>query len=570
MKKTGRGPMRFMFYKQIDNILGKKPSISCKHTLSSESLHNEVTESAKTVALLDMQDCNPATVENLEPVSELEHHSNPKRRKVTNCKQFLELKKLQEENKMKRHNDLLNLEIKKLEIEKEKLKIKLISGGIIVKDTDNLRSQGFKNATQVLAVILNESITNIKEDENRIREIESTKADTSLLALDDGYMQLEDQCGNTISIPLKEKKALMVAMALHEKDADNEFSQCNSQLLNSVDNYALLNLDIAWCYLCLQSFIHLPEAQERLKRCEDNFHRSYGPNLERLIALKGSIGNEAALFMRLHLLQAIVFYHQNKRQEARNLLLKVSSELSNLKVNEQSLQNLVELGYSHAEARLGLRATNGDVNMAANYINEKRNLREESRRKAVAESIFRKESQKLGLCADGKQYVDPNFVKMLVNMGFGKEAARIALQKTNNIISDSIQYIQENPMPGPSTSKSSEFVSLINELIPELQGAGFDYNMSKLALEKHNGDIMRAAEELLLNNGIINRDMNSEIVDREAGLSKENERKLKELKDDALQRLSQDISMVDDDYLDLTLQKEEMFLKQYLALLEND
>lgn len=79
-----------------------------------------------------------------------------------------------------------------------------------------------------------------------------------------------------------------------------------------------------------------------------------------------------------------------------------------------------------------------------------------------------RESQKLGLCADGKQYVDPNFVKMLVNMGFGKEAARIALQKTNNIISDSIQYIQENPMPGPSTSKSSEFVSLINELIPEV------------------------------------------------------------------------------------------------------
>lgn len=59
-----------------------------------------------------------------------------------------------------------------------------------MKDTDNLRSQGFKNATQVLAVILNESITNIKEDENRIREIESTKADTSLLALDDGYMQV--------------------------------------------------------------------------------------------------------------------------------------------------------------------------------------------------------------------------------------------------------------------------------------------------------------------------------------------------------------------------------------------
>lgn len=59
-----------------------------------------------------------------------------------------------------------------------------------MKDTENLRSQGFKNATQVLAVVLNESITSFKEDENRIREIESTKADTSLLALDDGYMQV--------------------------------------------------------------------------------------------------------------------------------------------------------------------------------------------------------------------------------------------------------------------------------------------------------------------------------------------------------------------------------------------
>lgn len=74
----------------------------------------------------------------------------------------------------------------------------------------------------------------------------------------------------------------------------------------------------------------------------------------------------------------------------------------------------------------------------------------------------------MGLCVDGKQYVDPNFVKMLVNMGYGREAARIALQKTNNIISDSIQFIQENPCPGPSSSKSQEFLSLIEDLVPEV------------------------------------------------------------------------------------------------------
>lgn len=55
---------------------------------------------------------------------------------------------------------------------------------------------------------------------------------------------------------------------------------------------------------------------------------------------------------------------------------------------------------------------------------------------------------------------------MLVNMGYNKEAARCALQKCNNIISDSIQYIQENP--GPSSTRSQEVIALINDLIPEV------------------------------------------------------------------------------------------------------
>lgn len=81
---------------------------------------------------------------------------------------------------------------------------------------------------------------------------------------------------------------------------------------------------------------------------------------------------------------------------------------------------------------------------------------------------FFREKIKLGRCVDGKQYVDPNFVKMLVNMGFSKEAARIALKQTNNIISDSVQYMQEHPQPGPSKTRSKELLSLIDDLIPEV------------------------------------------------------------------------------------------------------
>lgn len=98
-----------------------------------------------------------------------------------------------------------------------------------------------------------------------------------------------------------------------------------------------------------------------------------------------------------------------------------------------------------------------------------------------------REREKLGRCKDGKQYVDPQFLKILVNMGYNKEAARIALKETNNIISDSIQYIQEHPEAGPSGTRSTEVLALIEDRIPELVEAGFDSRMAKLALTKHAG-----------------------------------------------------------------------------------
>jgi len=58
-----------------------------------------------------------------------------------------------------------------------------------------------------------------------------------------------------------------------------------------VDNYGMLNLDIAWGYLMLQSISELPAVEMRLGKCERALHRSYGENMERVVALKGSTGN---------------------------------------------------------------------------------------------------------------------------------------------------------------------------------------------------------------------------------------------------------------------------------------
>lgn len=84
---------------------------------------------------------------------------------------------------------------------------------------------------------------------------------------------MEDQDGNPVFLPPNENRALLMAMGFCEKaraaikrqhydealilllEADEKFTTCNSGFLESVDNYALVNLDIVWCYLCLKVFI---------------------------------------------------------------------------------------------------------------------------------------------------------------------------------------------------------------------------------------------------------------------------------------------------------------------------
>ena len=78
-------------------------------------------------------------------------------------------------------------------------------------------------------------------------------------------------------------------------------------MLQMVDNFAILSLDIAWCYLACHAVSELPDADIKLQRCEEKFKASYGSNMERVAALKGSQSNELALMARLHLLQVCLF-----------------------------------------------------------------------------------------------------------------------------------------------------------------------------------------------------------------------------------------------------------------------
>ena len=131
-----------------------------------------------------------------------------------------------------------------------------------------MQEQGIQNSQQIMAVVVNSS----SSDNDMYERLQKTREDTALLVNDSHgqFMQMEDQDGNAIHLPPDERNSLMTALAFHEKgkaalkrevysealiyllEADNEYKNCRSSLLGSVDNYALLNLDIAWCYLCLR------------------------------------------------------------------------------------------------------------------------------------------------------------------------------------------------------------------------------------------------------------------------------------------------------------------------------
>lgn len=67
-------------------------------------------------------------------------------------------------------------------------RLKLISAGRVLKNDTSLANQGVKNAQQILAIVLAESPDEAQHQENKIKELETVKTDSKLLASDDTYL----------------------------------------------------------------------------------------------------------------------------------------------------------------------------------------------------------------------------------------------------------------------------------------------------------------------------------------------------------------------------------------------
>ncbi|KAL9958299.1 hypothetical protein ACROYT_G035299 [Oculina patagonica] len=476
-------------------------------------------------------------------------------------------------------------------------KMKLICKGHVIEDGKSLESQNVKNNAQIMVLVLSQSSTETRRQQN---EEDATKASVSrtrqaaeaLSSRKDNFkddrffLEISDQEGRPIQLPDSERKALTLALTLHEKgrsvlkkrnyaealllllEAEKEFSHCRAQILSAVDNYGILCLDIVWCYFWLKSIIELPNAEEKLQKCKECFQRSYGQNLERLTVVRGGSGGELALFVRLHVLEAVCAYHRGDVSSTANCLEKAELVKGKLHIDKHQLNQLLIMGFSESEARLGLRACQGDTTSAVDYITQKRQEKNERKEKEEKERKRTKLERKLGKTGSG-EWVNVDAYKFLVEMGFSKRMAAASLRQANNDINNALQTLQDNPeildIPDRSSGSAFSDAQISDELVAQAMSMGFPADSCREALKRCYGDVQRAINTLVSCGGVL-----SPLPPLNEGNAPESNSEDEEDPDvrEAVKELVPDLAAEDDEaHLNLSLEEESSIIAEYRTLL---
>ncbi|XP_072034436.1 NEDD8 ultimate buster 1-like [Amphiura filiformis] len=475
--------------------------------------------------------------------------------------------------------------------------LKLISCGHVIEDDRQLSHQWVRHNSQVMVICLSEGEMEARSQEEQASRLARTKDAAQALANrkedsdhDNYFIQIADQDGKPLELPDGERRALSMAMMLNEKgraclkrkqygealvlllEADGAFKLCRSEILTAVDNYAVLCLDIVWCYLCLENVSELPDAESRLTMCQDCFRRSYGDNLERLAGIKGDSSRELALYVRLYLLQGILAFYHQQHNLALTLLNKAETTLNSLQVDESKLMQVVSMGFDISEARLCLRATGGNVSNAITKITERRERKKEIIEKEKEKRQKKRLALKLGKTADG-QKVNIEIYESLVGMGFPTSAVAASLRQTNNDLHRALELLQEQPellqlATDPDEDDDDWKGVITDSMIAMVTEVGFQPLIAREALQRYRGNIEKTVQALFACGGVLPPRPSKE--DR-PGTSRDNDEveiELTEEQKKAVEELIKpDIPENEEDYLDLTLDDEAKFIEQYKTML---
>ncbi|XP_076147120.1 NEDD8 ultimate buster 1 [Alosa pseudoharengus] len=390
------------------------------------------------------------------------------------------------------------------------------------------------------------------------------------------FLEIADQKGNPLTIPPSEKKALILAMGFHEKgralmkrrqheaalcyllQADTEFSKCGSTLLNTVDNYAVLQLDVVWCYQALDALDCLADSKSRLQRAEDCFLKCYGEQQQRLLQIKGSSGGEEVLFLRLYLLQTLLAYYEGKDNLARERLNKVDDLYKRLRLDTDKLEMLIAMGFTDQEARLGLRACHGDVSSAAEHISQRRKDKEEMRQRERSKRRRRQEG-----------------INTLVELGFAKRDAARALHQANGDVDTAYGILLDASQAMDTAGSSSTSPSEPDKQtkLDQLAFLGFDRQAVEAALRLTDWEVTQATQLLLDNQGTLPPELLSPSPPSTSSPSEEPSTSSEStgtasLDADLVNEVLEDIPQHEEDYLDLTLDEESEIIAKMRSYLE--
>ncbi|XP_036377396.1 NEDD8 ultimate buster 1 [Megalops cyprinoides] len=514
------------------------------------------------------------------------------------CVATLELslpKELREDNKRKNYletrldvtaQDLIN----KIHEQYGLKYIKLIVKGKTLTSGKRLDEQNVKHNAKVMVLKLSEpeSMQMMKEEEERNESVKRTEKGFQILSERDGsddpettpFLEIADQKGNPLRIPPSEKKALILAMGFHEKgrglmkkknyetalchllQADQQFSKCGSVLLNTVDNYAVLQLDIVWCYRALGALSHLEDSKQRLQKAEACFLRCYGKQKERLLQIKGNTGREEVLFLRLYLLQSLLAYLEGDEKVATEKLNEVEDLYGRLSLDPNKMTDLMSLGYTEQEARLGLRACQGNINDAALHISQRRMEKEEMKQKEREKRRRRLEA-----------------INTLAELGYSKKAAAKALHQTEGDVDKAFLVLLDSGRPGGAANNNEG-----NDSDPDRQGKidqlvylGFERETAEAALKITKGNVQLASQLIQEHHGTVPPELLSpsppSSLSEEPSTSSESAGSGGSVGEDPMEvdlvnEVLEDIPKHEEDYLDLTLEEESEVMAEMRSYLE--
>lgn len=309
--------------------------------------------------------------------------------------------------------------------------------------------------------------------------------------------------------------------------------------------------------------------------------------------------------MRLHLLQGVVLFHQNRRNEAYEKLITAGTELQALRVDDASLVALLEMGYEPHEARMGLRSCNGNLEQAITFIHERKNKLKAARQNSRQE---RKINEKLATENNGKDWVNPRSVCTLMEMGFARNVVVEALKRSKNDVPNAVSIIGLQYICTKLYSEVLFQLDLLHsnaeelsrslppsqtaddEILSQLKQLGFSEEMARAALETTQNSLDKAIEFLMKTHGsetelmetmermtatasaiITNNDYEGPSTSSGVNtlVTKALDKAHKEMESlKAYKRFTEEMPDNEHDYLDLPLIQEEQILTEYKRLLE--